>query len=68
MYLFFNQYINRDIQERLVDPVREGLNELRTGFQSAINLEWCKAVRMTALDLRKVICGNVENENATSRN
>ena len=60
-----NQYIHRDIQERLVDPVHEGLNELRTGFQSAINLEWCKAVGMTALDLRKVVCGNVENGNAT---
>ena len=58
------QYIDRDIQERLLDPIREGLDELRTGFQSAVNLQWCEAVGMSAANLREVICGNVENENA----
>ena len=57
------QYIARDIQERLVDPVREALDELRTGFQSAVRLTWCKAVGMTAADLRLLVCGNVEGAN-----
>ena len=59
-----HQYIARDIQERLLDPVRKALDELRTGFQSAINLTWCKAVGVTAFDLRLLVCGNVESENA----
>ena len=44
--------------------MRKALDELRTGFQSAINLTWCKAVGVTAFDLRLLVCGNVESENA----
>ena len=47
----------------MVDPVSKALDELRTGFQSVIEISWCKSVGMSAADLRLVICGNVDKEN-----
>ena len=51
------------MRDRVVDPVRKSLNELRTGFQSVVSIEWCKQVGMTASDLQLIICGNAKNEN-----
>ena len=58
-FLLCHQYFQNELTERIVDPIRKCMKELRHGFQTIVSTSWLSTIGVGPLDLQLLICGNL---------